>query len=76
MSTAHVDRIRAYRKGETMKMRALILALFREGCWSQQRGARFSAAGYFSSAQDHTKPVFDAAIRMKTDQFVLMFRRP
>jgi len=27
-------------------------------------------------ADDHTKPVFDAAIRMKTDQFVLMFRRP
>jgi predicted methyltransferase len=27
-------------------------------------------------ADDHTRPVFDAAIRMKTDQFILMFRRP
>ena len=27
-------------------------------------------------ADDHTKPVFDPAIRMKTDQFVLVFRRP
>ena len=27
-------------------------------------------------ADDHTKPVFDPAIRMKTDQFILVFRRP
>jgi predicted methyltransferase len=27
-------------------------------------------------ADDHTRPVFDAAIRMKTDQFILMFRKP
>lgn len=27
-------------------------------------------------ADDHTKPVFDPGIRMKTDQFVLVFRRP
>jgi predicted methyltransferase len=27
-------------------------------------------------ADDHTKKVFDPAVRMKTDQFVLVFRRP
>jgi predicted methyltransferase len=27
-------------------------------------------------ADDHTKPVFDPAIRMKTDQFMLIFRKP
>ena len=27
-------------------------------------------------ADDHTKPVFDPAIRMKTDQFILVFRKP
>jgi predicted methyltransferase len=27
-------------------------------------------------ADDHTKPVFDKSIRMKTDQFILVFRKP
>jgi predicted methyltransferase len=27
-------------------------------------------------ADDHTKPVFDPAIRMKTDQFILVFQKP
>ena len=27
-------------------------------------------------ADDHSKPVFDPSIRMKTDQFILVFRRP
>ena len=27
-------------------------------------------------ADDHTKPVFDPTIRMKTDQFILLFRKP
>jgi predicted methyltransferase len=27
-------------------------------------------------SDDHTKPVFDPSIRMKTDQFILVFRKP
>jgi len=28
------------------------------------------------TADDHTKVVFDPAVRWKTDQFILKFRRP
>jgi hypothetical protein len=29
-----------------------------------------------NAADDHTKAVFDKSIRWKTDQFILMFRKP
>ena len=43
-------------------------------------GAGFKLAGESSAlhrtADDHTKPVFDASIRGKTDQFMLKFKKP
>jgi predicted methyltransferase len=43
-------------------------------------GAGFKLAGESSAlhrpADDHTKPVFDASVRGKTDQFMLKFKKP